>query len=65
MINWIIVGLLLMDEKRYYSGLELLSFLGSSLLCLIGIKFLAVKTKANRDQRKSIEAEVKKDVEQE
>ena len=65
MINWIIVGLLLMDEKRYYGGLELLGFLGSSVLCLIGIKFLAMKTKANRVKRKSIGAEAKKDVEQE
>ena len=54
-----------MDEKRYYSGLELLSFLGSSLLCLIGIKYLAMKTKANRVQRKNIEAEAKKDIQQE
>lgn len=42
---WILSGLLVLDEKRYYSWLELLGFLGSITICCIGIKLLTMKTK--------------------
>lgn len=45
MIMWILSGLLVLDEKRYYTWLELLSFLGSITICCIGIKLLTMKTK--------------------
>jgi len=45
MIMWIVSGLIVLDEKRYYSWPKLLSIMGSIMLCCIGIKFLTMKTK--------------------
>ena len=45
MIMWILSGLIVLDEKRYYSWPELFGFLGSIIICCIGIKLLTMKTK--------------------
>jgi len=45
MIMWIGTGLIVLDEKAFYSGLQLFAVFGSVLLCCIGIKLLLMKTK--------------------
>ena len=53
MIMWICTGLIVFDEARFYTSLELLGIFGSSCLCCIGINFLMMKTKMLKDaQRK-------------
>ena len=45
MIMWITSGLIVLNEKKFYSWLELAGILGSIVLSLIGIKFLSMKRK--------------------
>ena len=45
MLLWICTGLIVFDEIRFYTNLELLGLLGSITLSCIGIKFLTMKTK--------------------
>ena len=45
MCLWICTGLIVFDEVRFYTNLELLGILGSVTLSCIGIKFLTMKTK--------------------
>jgi hypothetical protein len=55
MIMWILTGLIVFDEVKFYSALELCGIAGSLTLCCIGIKFLTMKTKmlkeAKREER--------------
>ena len=46
MIMMVLTGLIVFDEIKYYSELELLAIFGSILVSFIGIKFLTMKTKA-------------------
>ena len=48
---WICTGLIVFEETRFYSNLELLGIFGSITACCIGIKFLTMKTKLLKDQR--------------
>ena len=52
MILWIGTGLIVFDEVRFYSNAQLFGILGSITSCCIGIKFLTMKTKLLRAQRK-------------
>lgn len=45
MIMWITSGLIILNEQKFYSWPELAGILGSICLCIIGIKFLSMKTK--------------------
>ena len=45
MLLWICTGLIVFDEVRFYTNLELLGLLGSAMLSCVGIKFLTMKTK--------------------
>ena len=45
MILWICTGLIVFDEARFYTNLELLGIGGSILLSCAGIKCLTMKTK--------------------
>ena len=45
MIMWITTGLIVLNEKQFYSWIELAGIFGSIVLSLIGIKFLSMKTK--------------------
>lgn len=45
MVLWICTGLIVFDEARFYTPLELLGISGSILCSVIGIKFLTMKTK--------------------
>lgn len=51
MILWILTGLIVFDEVRFYSRLELFGILGSLTLSCIGIKFLTIKTKMLEAER--------------
>lgn len=48
MILWICTGLVIFDEARFYSTLELLGIFGSIGLCCVGCGFLMVKTKKHK-----------------
>ena len=52
MTLWICTGLIVFDEARFYTGLELLGIFGSICLCCIGINFLMMKTKMLKDARR-------------
>ena len=52
MIMWFCTGLIVFDEARFYSSLELLGIFGSSCLCCIGINFLMMKTKMLKEARR-------------
>jgi hypothetical protein len=45
MVIWIATGMVVFNEARFYSTLELFGIAGSILSCVIGIKFLTMKTK--------------------
>ena len=45
MLLWICTGLIVFDEIRFYTNLELLGILCGGILSCIGIKFLTMKTK--------------------
>ena len=45
LISWIGTGLIILDEKKFYSGLELTYIFLSVLLCLVGIKIITMKKK--------------------
>ena len=45
MIMWITTGLIVFEEAKFYSRIELLKILGSILICCVGIKILTMKTK--------------------
>ena len=45
MIMWISTGLIVFEEAKLYTRIELLKILGSILICCIGIKILTMKTK--------------------
>ena len=45
MIMWISTGLIVFDEVRFYSSLELMKIIGSILICCVGIYILTLKTK--------------------
>ena len=45
MIMWISTGLIVFDEVKFYSTIELLKIIGSILICCVGIKILTMKTK--------------------
>ena len=53
MILWICTGLIVFDEARFYTGLELLGIAGSISLTCIGIKCLTMKTKKLEAARKA------------
>ena len=62
MIMWITSGLIVLDEKKFYSWLELAGILGSIVLSLIGIKFLSMKRKlikieAKRERASSLSSQ--------
>ena len=62
MIVWITTGLIVFEESKLYSRLELLKILGSILICCVGIKILTMKSKvlkivienSERDSHKSV-----------
>lgn len=45
MILWILTGLIILDEKKYYGGLQLAAIFASVFFCCIGIKILTMKSK--------------------
>ena len=45
MILWICTGMIVFEEARFYTTIELLGISGSILCCCIGIKFLTMKNK--------------------
>ena len=45
MILWILTGLIILDEKQFYGGLQLTAIFASVLFCCIGIKILTMKSK--------------------
>mmetsp|Transcript_30752 Transcript_30752/g.38048 ORF Transcript_30752/g.38048 Transcript_30752/m.38048 type:complete len:89 (-) Transcript_30752:45-311(-) len=45
MIVWILTGLIILNEKQFYSGTGLMAIAGSVIICCIGIKLLTMKTK--------------------
>jgi hypothetical protein len=51
LIFWIATGLIILDEKKFYSGLELSYVFASVLLCLIGIKVLTMKKKLLEEEK--------------
>ena len=53
MIMWILTGLVVFNEAKFYSKLELYGIMGSITLCCIGIKFLTMKTKMLRAVRRN------------
>lgn len=57
MILWICTGLIVFDEVRFYTNLELLGIAGSITLSCIGIKFLTMKTKMLEAQKKQAQIE--------
>ena len=62
MIMWITSGLIVLNEKKFYSWLELAGILGSIVLSLIGIKFLSMKRKlikieAKRERASSLNSQ--------
>ena len=52
MVLWICTGLIIFDEARFYSTLDLLGIVGSILLCCIGCGFLMVKTSSKKAEEK-------------
>ena len=52
MVLWICTGLIVFDEARFYTGLELLGIFGSICFCGIGINFLMMKTKMLKEARR-------------
>ena len=55
MILWICTGLIIFDEARFYTTLELLGIFGSICLSCVGVYFLMMKTKMLKDaQRKEM-----------
>lgn len=59
MIMLVLTGLVVFDEVKYYSELELLAIFGSILVSFIGIKFLTMKTKAMKFVPQTTDAEKK------
>ena len=45
MIVWITTGLIVFEEAKLYTTMELLKILGSILICCVGIKILTMKSK--------------------
>ena len=45
MISWIFTGLVVLDEKAFYTGGELVAIFGSVVVCSVGIKLLMMKRK--------------------
>lgn len=58
MIMMVLTGLVVFDEIKYYSELQLLAIFGSILISFIGIKFLTMKTKMMKFVPESTKAEV-------
>ena len=63
MIMWITSGLIVLNEKKFYSWLEMTGLLGSIVLSLIGIKFLSMKRKlikieAKRERACSLNSQI-------
>ena len=52
MILWICTGLIIFDEARFYTSLELLGIFGSICLSCIGVYFLMMKTKMLKEARR-------------
>jgi len=46
MISWIMVGLVVLEESRHYSWLQLLALFASASVCILGVKILTTKTKS-------------------
>ena len=45
MIMWILSGLIMLNERQFYSGLQLMAIFGAISLCLVGITLLMRKRK--------------------
>ena len=45
MILWICTGLVVLDEKAFYTGAELFAIFFCVVVCFLGIKLLTMKTK--------------------
>ena len=52
MIMWTTSGLLILNEQQFYTWLECAGIFGSIVLCVIGIKFLSMKTKLIQTEAK-------------
>ena len=61
MIVWILTGLIVFDEVKYYSNVQLIIIGISIIFSCIGIKFLTMKTKLiakqKLDESKSVHSE--------
>ena len=51
MISWILVGLVVFDEARYYDWHQMIAILASVSLCIVGVKILTSKTKTEEPKR--------------
>ena len=60
MIMWITTGLIVFEEAKLYSRIELLKILGSILICCVGIKILTMKTKVLKAAVEKSERDVHK-----
>ena len=64
MILWILTGLIILNEKKFYDGNQLFAIFGSVAVCIIGIKLLTMKTnllkiEAARDRAESFSSHSK------
>lgn len=56
-IMWILTGLIVFDEIRFYSEMQLLGIAGSVVLSCVGIKFLTMKTRMLKELPKEEDSE--------
>ena len=52
MVIWILTGLIVFDEVKYYTNMQLLGILCSIVISCCGIKCLTMKTKMIAKQKK-------------
>ena len=46
MLSWIGIGMLIFDEYKLYTASQLWGLLGAFFICLLGVKFLLMKNRA-------------------
>ena len=52
---WILTGLVVFEEAKFYSNSQLWIIAGSCCLCFVGVKFLTMKTKMLKAVKKEKE----------
>lgn len=53
MLSWIGIGLIVFEEYKNYEPLNIAGIFGGVCICLVGVKFLTMKTRGEKLEKRN------------